>query len=50
MVDDLDARYAQAVAAGATAVMPTADMFWGDRYAQPHDAFGVLWTMDQQRS
>ena len=48
MVDDLDARYAQAVAAGATAVMPPADMFWRDRYGQLHDPFGVLWTMNQQ--
>ena len=29
MVDDIDARYAQAVAVGATAVMLVADMFWG---------------------
>lgn len=42
MLDDLDARYAQAVAAGATAVMPPADMFWGDCYDQAHESFGLL--------
>ena len=49
MVDDIDARYAQAVAVGATAVMLLADMFWGDRYDQLGDPFGVLWAMNQQR-
>ncbi|POR43946.1 glyoxalase [Methylobacterium sp. V23] len=49
MVDDLDARDAQAVAAGATTVMPPADMFWGDRYDHLHDPCGVLWTINQQR-
>jgi uncharacterized glyoxalase superfamily protein PhnB len=49
MVDDIDGRYAHAVAAGATAVMPPADMFWGDRYGQLRDPFGVLWAMNQQK-
>jgi uncharacterized glyoxalase superfamily protein PhnB len=46
MVPDIDARFAHAVAAGATAVMPPADMFWGDRYGQLRDPFGVLWAMN----
>ncbi|PIK73339.1 glyoxalase, partial [Methylobacterium frigidaeris] len=41
MVEDIDARYAHAVEAGATAVMPPAEMFWGDRYGQLRDPFGV---------
>jgi PhnB protein len=49
MVDDIDARYAHAVAAGATAVTPPADMFWGDRYGQLRDPFGVLWAMNQPK-
>jgi len=49
MVDGTDARYAHAVEAGATAVMPPADMFWGDRYGQLRDPFGVLWAMNQQK-
>jgi len=27
--------------------MPPADMFWGDRYAQLRDPFGVAWAMNQ---
>jgi uncharacterized glyoxalase superfamily protein PhnB len=49
MVDDIDARYARAVEAGATAEMPLADMFWGDRYGQLRDPFGVLWAMNQPK-
>ncbi len=50
MVEDIDARYAHAVAAGATAVMPPAEMFWGDRYGQLRDPFGVVWAMNQQKN
>src|SRR5205823_2739833 len=31
-VDDVDAFFARAVKAGATAKMPVTDTFWGDRY------------------
>lgn len=44
-VEDVDAVYAQAVAAGATAKMPPADMFWGDRYGQVVDPFGHTWSI-----
>ena len=44
-VDDIDASYARAVAAGATAAMPPTDMFWGDRYGQIVDPFGHRWSM-----
>jgi uncharacterized glyoxalase superfamily protein PhnB len=44
-VEDADATYAQAVAAGATAVMPLADMFWGDRYGIVADPFGHQWSI-----
>ena len=46
-VDDIDAWLKRAVDAGATVVMPVANMFWGDRYGQVRDPFGVLWAMDQ---
>jgi uncharacterized glyoxalase superfamily protein PhnB len=46
-VDDIDARFQRAVDAGATVVMPVADMFWGDRYGQLRDPFGVVWAMNQ---
>jgi PhnB protein len=42
-VPDVDALFATAVAAGATAVVPLTDMFWGDRYAQVVDPYGHAW-------
>ncbi len=44
-VQDADAFFAQAVAAGATATMPLADMFWGDRYGKVEDPFGHQWSI-----
>lgn len=44
-VPDTDAFYARAVAAGATAVMPPADMFWGDRYGVLTDPWGHSWSI-----
>ena len=46
MVKDVDAAFKRAVDAGCTAVMPPTDMFWGDRYAQLKDPFGVTWAMN----
>lgn len=42
-VDDADAWFARAVAAGAGVKMPLADQFWGDRYGQLVDPFGHSW-------
>jgi uncharacterized glyoxalase superfamily protein PhnB len=42
-VPNVDAAFNQAVAAGAAATMPVADMFWGDRAGQIKDPFGYLW-------
>jgi uncharacterized glyoxalase superfamily protein PhnB len=44
-VEDADATAAQAVAAGAKAIMPVTDMFWGDRYGQLEDPFGHRWSI-----
>jgi uncharacterized glyoxalase superfamily protein PhnB len=44
-VEDTDATFNQAVAAGATVRMPPMDMFWGDRYGQVIDPFGHIWAM-----
>jgi PhnB protein len=41
--EDCDATFSRAVAAGATATMPLADMFWGDRYGKLTDPFGHSW-------
>jgi PhnB protein len=47
MVADADAAFQRAVDAGATVVMPVADMFCGDRHGQFRDPFGVLWAVNQ---
>jgi uncharacterized glyoxalase superfamily protein PhnB len=44
-VSDVDSAYQRAVDAGATAAMPPADMFWGDRYGKLVDPFGHHWSM-----
>jgi len=46
-VTDVDAKFQQAIDAGATVVMPVDDMFWGDRYGELRDPFGHLWSMGQ---
>lgn len=45
MVDDVDSFVARAQEAGATVVMPVADMFWGDRYGVLEDPFGHHWSV-----
>lgn len=42
-VNDVDAAFKKAVEAGASVVMPPADMFWGDRFGQVEDPFGHRW-------
>jgi uncharacterized glyoxalase superfamily protein PhnB len=46
-VDDVDAWFDRAVRAGAESVLPPQQMFWGDRYGQVRDPYGVLWSMGQ---
>jgi len=43
-VQDCDAAYKRAMAAGATTVMAPADMFWGDRCGGIADPFGYQWS------
>ncbi len=45
--NNIDADYQRAVNAGCTATQPPQDMFWGDRYGQLKDPFGVTWAMNQ---
>ncbi|HTK12473.1 MAG TPA: VOC family protein [Xanthobacteraceae bacterium] len=47
MVDDIDTAFRRATDAGAETVLPVQDMFWGDRYGQLRDPFGVMWAMNQ---
>lgn len=42
-VEDCDALYARAVAAGAEVVMPPTDMFYGDRHGGVKDPAGNYW-------
>jgi uncharacterized glyoxalase superfamily protein PhnB len=44
-VEDADAQFRQAVAAGAQVAMPLADMFWGDRFGIVQDPFGHKWAI-----
>ena len=46
-VDNADAVFALAVAAGAEARQPVQDMFWGDRHGQIEDPFGHRWNVSQ---
>src|SRR4051794_9877512 len=46
-VDDADAVFARALAAGATERQPLSDMFWGDRHGQLEDPFGHRWNVAQ---
>ena len=44
-VEDVDAAFNSAVAAGSQVRMPVADMFWGDRYGIVVDPFGHRWSL-----
>lgn len=44
-VEDADALWNRALAAGATALMPLGDMVWGDRYGMLVDPFGHHWSI-----
>lgn len=48
-IDDVDAWFARAVAAGATPLMEPSDAFWGDRYGQVLDPFGHRWSLASRR-
>lgn len=42
-VEDADALFARAVAAGCKVEHPIMDAFWGDRYGKVKDPFGYTW-------
>jgi PhnB protein len=44
-VEDTDASFNRAVAAGATPLMPPSDMFWGERFCKLQDPFGHEWSI-----
>ncbi len=47
-VEDVDAVFGRAVAAGAEVLLPVADRFWGDRYGMLRDPFGHRWSIASQ--
>jgi len=47
-VEDADAVFARAVAAGVTVIMPVAEMFWGARYGVFKDPYGHSWSVATQ--
>ena len=44
-VDDVQAWWNRAVDAGCTVVLDLHDAFWGDRYGQLADPFGIRWAL-----
>ena len=48
-VPDADATWAQALGAGCQVAFPIADQFWGDRYGQVKDPFGLVWAIAQKK-
>jgi PhnB protein len=44
-VDDADLWWERATRAGMLVVMPLAVQFWGQRYGQLRDSFGVTWSI-----
>jgi PhnB protein len=46
-VENVDQAWERALKAGATANMPLADMFWGDRAGWLTDPFGHAWALAQ---
>jgi PhnB protein len=48
VTEDVDAKFQQALDAGATVIAPVEDQFWGDRYGVVRDPFGHHWSLGQQ--
>jgi uncharacterized glyoxalase superfamily protein PhnB len=44
-VPNADKAFARAIEAGATVIVPVADMFWGDRFGKLRDPFGHEWSV-----
>ena len=45
VVEDADATWKRAIDAGCKETMPLANQFWGDRYGQLVDPFGLTWAI-----
>jgi len=49
-VTDIEVLWKRAVDAGCDILLPLQDMFWGDRYGQLRDPFGVRWSMGETKT
>ena len=47
VVEDGDLWWNRAVEAGCEIVTPFVKQFWGDRYGQLRDPFGIAWAIDE---
>lgn len=47
VVEDGDLWWSRAVEAGCEVVTPFAKQFWGDRYGQLRDRFGIDWAINE---
>ncbi len=47
IVQDIDMWFKRAVDAGCTVATTVETMFWGDRYGEVIDPFGIRWSMNQ---
>lgn len=47
-VENADAAFARAAAAGVTVIMPVTEMFWGARYGVFKDPYGHSWSVATQ--
>ena len=43
-VENADAAFKRAIDAGCKELAPVSEMFWGDRYGQVRDPFGLMWS------
>jgi len=48
-VEDVDAQFRQAIAAGAKELRPVKDQFYGDRSGTLEDPFGHVWTISTHK-
>ena len=48
-VENVDASFAQAIAAGATIKRPVEDQFYGDRSGTLADPFGHIWSISTHK-
>lgn len=48
-VEDVDARFARAVSAGAKPLRPVQDMFYGHRMGMLEDPYGHVWVLLEHR-